>query len=152
MMKKFRLPRKTKKSLKGRFWLYPADENGNSLMAHPDRDQGDFQAMKEGIVKDMLMRENREERRAYRQKLNNPITVTDDTLKMYVDDVFGKDFRYSSYQTLLDAKNDPIAIRAYYHFINAYQLAENDDHFSTNICCLAVDEARRLLKMKRKKI
>ena len=30
-MKKFRIPRKTKKFLKKGLWLYPADEKGNEL-------------------------------------------------------------------------------------------------------------------------
>ena len=37
-MKKFRLPRKIKKKLYG-LWLYPKDEKGNSLMAHPKTSQ-----------------------------------------------------------------------------------------------------------------
>ncbi len=32
-MKKYRLPRKEKKSLNRDFWLYSADEKGNSLVA-----------------------------------------------------------------------------------------------------------------------
>jgi hypothetical protein len=47
-MKNFRLPRKEKKSLKREFWLYPADEKGNSLMALPNRIQEDYEAMKIG--------------------------------------------------------------------------------------------------------
>lgn len=31
-MKRFRLPRKIKKSLKGELWLYPANEKGNQLL------------------------------------------------------------------------------------------------------------------------
>jgi hypothetical protein len=40
-MNKFRLPRKTKKSLKKTMWLYPPDEKGNSLMAWPAKSQED---------------------------------------------------------------------------------------------------------------
>lgn len=52
-MKKFRLPRKTKKKLKG-IWLYPKDEKGNSLMAFPKRNQKDYTALKKGIVRNIL--------------------------------------------------------------------------------------------------
>ena len=53
-MKQFRLPRKIKKSLKGNLWLYPADEKGNSLIAHPTNSQEDYLAIKQGIVKNLL--------------------------------------------------------------------------------------------------
>jgi len=50
-MKQFRLPRKIKKSLKKGLWLYPPDEEGNSLMASPARYQEDFMAVKMGIAR-----------------------------------------------------------------------------------------------------
>ncbi len=53
-MKAFRLPRKTKKKLKGTIWLYPADERGNSLMAWPTRLQKEYDAVKKGIVRDIM--------------------------------------------------------------------------------------------------
>lgn len=52
-MKKFRLPRKEKKSLKRGLWLYPADKKGNSIMAHPKRTQEDYDAMKKGVLRNL---------------------------------------------------------------------------------------------------
>lgn len=59
-MKKFKLPRLEKKKLKKELWLYPADENGDSLMAFPSRNQADYEAMKKGIVKRIFDRKSPE--------------------------------------------------------------------------------------------
>ena len=52
-MKKIRLPRKTKKKLKG-IWLYQKNERGDSLMAFPKRNQKDYTALKKGIVRNII--------------------------------------------------------------------------------------------------
>jgi len=53
-MKEFRLPRKTKKSLKG-FYFYPLDTKTNSyLMAWPWKYEKDYRDYKAGIVKDLM--------------------------------------------------------------------------------------------------
>jgi hypothetical protein len=55
-MKKFRLPRKIKKTVKkGGMYLYPMDEKEKTfLMAWPTENQKDFDAYKSGVVKSFL--------------------------------------------------------------------------------------------------
>jgi hypothetical protein len=150
-MKRFRLPRKIKKSLKGNLWLYPADEKGNSLMAFPARSQEDYTALKKGIVRNLIDPKNAKARRkAFKEKLNKEITVSDGELKSYVDDIIREDLRISSYNTLIAARNNPKAIIAYYNFVNAYQLYEEGDESYGNICCLSLNKAEELLKKRKK--
>ncbi|MCX6183434.1 MAG: hypothetical protein NT150_16110 [Bacteroidetes bacterium] len=147
-MKNFRLPRKTKKSLKGEIWLYPRDKNGNSTMAFPCSKQEDYSAWKQGIKRNLMDEDDsKEKRKAYWQKLDKEISVSDKKLREYVDDIFREGLRNKAYQVLLDAKNEPKAIVAYYNFINAYQMQEEEP--SGNICCLAFDKASELLKKER---
>lgn len=149
-MKKFRLPRKIKKSLKKTLWLYPADSKGNSKMAFPRKYQQDFNALKQGIVRDIMQRRNREARRERQRNLDKEVIVSDDILRSYVDNIIRKDLRTSFYSTLLKAKNNPNAIVAYYNFVNAYQLVEQGEDSYGNICCFAFDRAIKLLKKPRK--
>jgi len=151
-MKRFILPRKTKKSLKGKLWLYPADEKGNPLMAQPNTSQEDYTAIKQGIVQNLLHRKGANtERKERRKKLNQEIMVTDDELRNYVNDIIRQDLRYSSYNTLIEAKNNPRAIIAYYNFVNAYHLLEKGEDSSGNICCLAIALAKDRLKAEKTK-
>jgi hypothetical protein len=146
-MEKFRLPRKLKKRLKKGLWLYPNDENGNSLMANPHRSKKDFQAYKKGVLENLIDDANsRKRRKEYRRKMNKEVIVPDEELKKYVDDIFRKEVRRSSYETLLSAKNNSRAIIAYYNFINAYQLMEQGQGSYGNTCCMSVDLAKDLLK------
>lgn len=150
--KRFRLPRKVKKHLKGNFWLYPADERGNSLMAFPARYQKDYSAMKKGILRNLMDRKNaKAKRKAYREKMDKENIVTDEELKIYVDDIFREDIRTSAYNKLIAAQNDPNAIIAYYNFVNAYQLYKAGNDSYGNICCLALDRAEELLKKGKRK-
>jgi Na+-translocating ferredoxin:NAD+ oxidoreductase RnfG subunit len=111
--------------LKGNFWLYPADENGNSMMAFPSKSQEDFTALKKGIVRNLIDPKNAKARRkAFREKLDKETIVSDEELKRYVDDIIREDLRTSSYRTLIDAKKNPKAVLTYYNFVNAYQLYE----------------------------
>lgn len=151
-MKKFRLPRKTKKALKGNLWLYPADEKGNSLMAHPTKYQKDYSALKQGVVRNLIDPKNsRARRKAFREKLDKENYVTDEELKSYVDDIIREDLRNSSYNTLIKAKNNPKAVKAYFNFVNAYQIFSAGKDSYGNICCLAIDSAKELLKETKKK-
>jgi len=146
-MKAFRLPRKEKKRLRG-LWLYPADEKGNSLMASPKRSQKDYTAVKNGEVRNLLYGSRKRSKERYTE-LSVETTVTDEKLKEYVDDIFREDLRASVYRTFLEAKNHPKAVRGYYHFVNAYHKHQEDDRSWGNTCCLALDTARDLLKVKR---
>jgi len=151
-MKRFRLPRKIKKSLQRNLWLYPADEKGNSLMAIPTKYQDDYTALKKQIVRNLIDPKNAKARRkAFREKLDKETFVSDEKLKRYVDHIFREDLRTSSYNTLISAKNNPKAIIAYYNFVNAYQLYERGDDSYGNICCLSLDKADELLKKRKNK-
>ncbi len=57
-MKKFRLSRKIKKTLKGKFLLYPPDEKGSRQMAFPSKNQEDYDAVKKKIVSDLFRNES----------------------------------------------------------------------------------------------
>jgi hypothetical protein len=145
-MRTFRLPRKTKKRISGKCWLYPADEKGNRLWASPDKNQTDYSAMKQGVVKDLLNdSKRRAERKRERVILDTKIEVSDDLLRKYVDHVFIDHYRSYAYNTLLRAKNNPKAVIAYYNFINAYQLNDNDNSYG-NTCCMTVERAGSLLR------
>ena len=52
-MKKFRLPRKIKKSLSKGFYLYPADSSGGRMWARPHKSQEDYDAAKFGVLENM---------------------------------------------------------------------------------------------------
>lgn len=150
-MKQFRLPRKVKKSISGKLWLYPADEKGNPLMASPTRSQEDYSAIKIGIVRNLFDQEDSKARKKeMREKLDKENFVADEELKRYINEIFREGIRDSSFDTLIAAKNNPKAIISYYNFVNAYQLYENGDESFGNICCLSLDKAKELLKKKRK--
>ncbi|MDO6737542.1 hypothetical protein [Wenyingzhuangia sp. 2_MG-2023] len=142
---KFRLPRKTKKKLEGKLWLYPADKDGNRLMAFPKRNEEDYIALKKGIVKDSFSRINKLERKIFHEKLDRENYVSDTILKEYVDDIFREGYRGRSYEILIQAKKKPKAVKAYFNFLNAYQLSMEGESLE-NICCLAVDNAKELIK------
>lgn len=149
-MQKFRLPRKIKKQLKGQLWLYPADDKGNSLMAWPHKDQKDYAAIKQGIVRNLFDPKNtKSKRKKEREKLDKEIMVTDEELKIFVDEIFAEKYRNPSYDTLIKAKTNPKAIIAYYNFINAYNLNKKGEESYSNTCCMAVDLAKELLKRKK---
>jgi len=149
-MDKFRVPRKTKKALKNTMWLYPSDEKGNSLMARPAKSQEDYTAVKKGIVRKFPDR-TKAERKKFIDELDKEIFVDDHVLKTYIDDIIREDIRNSSYNTLIEAKNNPKAVKAYFNFVNAYHLYVKGNDSYGNICCLAIDSALEYLKPKRKK-
>lgn len=49
--RKFRLPRKTKKKLKKRFYTYPKSERNTYLLAWPYRIEKDYVACKQGLLR-----------------------------------------------------------------------------------------------------
>ncbi|MEO0551694.1 MAG: hypothetical protein AAF149_00750 [Bacteroidota bacterium] len=80
---KFRLPRKEKKSLRRGFWLYPSDDKGNSLMASPRRCQKDYDAMKEGILRNLMdSKKLKEGARRQAAKLDPEIIIPDETMRL----------------------------------------------------------------------
>lgn len=152
LTKPFRLPRKVKKKLKGNLWLYTADEKGNSLTASPTRLQKDYSALKKGIVRNLIDNKNaKAKRQAYREKMNKENVVSDEQLKLYVNDIFREDIWKSAYKTLIAAKNHPKAVIAYYNFVNAYQLCEAGEDSYGNVCCMALDRAEDLMRNRKRK-
>ena len=150
-MKQFRLPRKIKKSLKKGLWLYPPDEKGNSLMASPAKSQEDFMAVKKRIARNLFdVKESKLRRTKLQKQLDKEVIVPDEELRNYVGEILREDIRNSSYNKLIEAKNNPKAIVAYYNFVNAYHLYKEGDTSFGNICCLAVDRAKELLNEREK--
>ncbi|WP_373056718.1 hypothetical protein [Zunongwangia sp. H14] len=146
-MARFRIPRKLKKELKKGFWFYAPDENGSSLYASPARDIDDFKAYKKGMLSNLIDKHGSRQRLLeFRRKINKVTFVPDQELKRYVDDIMRKDLRNASYQILLEAKKHPRAVIAYYQFINSYQLVEQGEDSYGNICCMAIDRAKELLR------
>ncbi len=150
-MEKFRVPRKLKKKLKKTIWLYPSDKKGNSLMAWPTRSQKDYTALRKGVVKDIMAGSTKATRKKEKEMLARPIEVKDEELRTFVDEVFAEEYRNSSFNTLIEAKKNSKAIVAYYNFINAYYLIQKGEDAYGNVCCMAVDHAKQLLKLKGKK-
>ncbi|VAW11317.1 hypothetical protein MNBD_BACTEROID03-286 [hydrothermal vent metagenome] len=147
---KFKLPRKKKKFLKKGIWLYPADKNGSSLAAWPATDEKDFLAFKKGLLRKLFQR-NKKRSKEYFATLDKEITVSDETLRMYVNDIFAKNYRQSAYDTLREAKMKKSTIKPYYHFINAYHLHQEDEDSYSNACCMSVDFAKKLIRDSKKK-
>jgi hypothetical protein len=149
-MDKFRLPRKIKKELNKSMFLYPPDAKGSSLMASPARIPEDYVALLKGIVK-RFPDTTKSERKLFHAQLDKEIFVDDQILKTYINDILRDNVRISSYYTLIDAKKHPNTIKAYYNFINAYHLYNKGDDSYGNICCMAIDHARELLKKHRRR-
>lgn len=154
-MKIIKLPRIEKKRLKKGFWLYPKDKNNCRRMAFPHRYEEDYFAMKQGILTNLKDKteDEIEQRRKEREELDREIYVDDRELLEYVEDVFHKDYVFSSYNILREAKEHKKAKIGYFNFINAYHKSKEVDSF-TNVCCMAVDFAKDLMKstkLKRKK-
>lgn len=57
--------------------------------------------------------------------MDSEIYVSDEELRQFVNEIFAKEYRSSSYQILLDAKKNKKAKVAYFNFINAYILMKN---------------------------
>ncbi len=143
--RKFKLPRKKKKFLKKGIWLYTPDENGNSLSARPYNDEKDYIAYKEGRLRKLFDR-NKNESKDIRKRLDNEVIVADEILLSYVNEIFSKQYRRSSYETLIRAKKSKKAVVTYYNFLNAFSIYKNGNDSYANICCMAVDLATDLLK------
>ena len=120
-------------------------------MAFPTKNQQDYDAVKKKIVNDLFGDENKKaERKQLNLMLDKPVLVTDEELRLMVDETIAEKYWTSSYSTLTAAKNNPKTIVAYYNFVNAYNLSKPEDSFA-NICCLAVDNAKSLLRKHRVK-
>jgi hypothetical protein len=124
-----KIPRKLKKRLNKILWLYD-----NGIVAFPTLYEKDFIAYKNGELHDILTTTKEEKQEM--KSLNDFISVSDEELKIYVDDIFAEQYRAESYRKLLKAKNT----KYYFNFVNAYNLYKNGQDSYANICCMAVDE------------
>ena len=116
-------------------------------MASPARNKEDLEAYKSGELRNLLNdNRSKQERKEENSKLDKENYVSDQTLRKYIDDIIRKDLRTSSFHILREAKNSKKAVRAYFNFVNAYELFESGEESYGNICCLAIDHAKKLLR------
>lgn len=145
--KKFRLPRKIKKKISHKIFLYPKDSRGEMLMAWPLFNQEDYDAVKNGVAKDIAHRTKAQIKAdsiKWKEIYHQPIEIDDETLSKMVDDVFSIEYRKSALSMLLRAKTHPVAIEDYYTFINSYNLGK------TNISAMCYDGLEMNLKKSKK--
>lgn len=146
-IKKFRLPRKIKKKISHKIFLYPKDSREGMLMACPLFNQEDYDAVRKGIAKDILNKTKaqiKEDSIKWKETYHQPIEIDDETLSKMVDDVFSIEYRKSALSMLLRAKTHPVAIENYYEFINSYNLGKN------NISSMCYDGLKMNLKKSKK--
>lgn len=146
-IKKFRLPRKIKKKISHKIFLYPKDSHGEMLMAWPLFNQEDYDAVKNGVAKDIAHRTKAQIKAdsiKWKEIYHQPIEIDDETLSKMVDDVFSIEYRKSALSMLLRAKTHPVAIEDYYTFINSYNLGK------TNISAMCYDGLEMNLKKSKK--
>jgi hypothetical protein len=95
-------------------------------------------------------RNSKARRREFRERLNMTVYIPDEQVRANINSLIRKDLQMSSYNTLIEAKNNKHAVIAYYNFVNAYNIyAAGNDSYG-NICCNAIDRAKDLLKRRRK--
>jgi len=146
-IKKFRLPRKIKKKIANKIFLYPKDSREGMLMAWPLLNQEDYDAVKNGIAKDIFHKTKAQvktESIKWKETYHQPVEVDDETLSKMVDEVFSAEYRKSALSMLKRAKFHPIAIEDYYTFINSYNLGK------TNISAMCYDGLKMNLKKSKK--
>ena len=86
--------------------------------------------MKTGEVRNGLAGSRKSSRELYAE-LSTEITVPDEKLKEYVDDIFREDLRVSAYRKFLEAKTHPTAVRGYYH-LDRKSTRLNSSHVRTS--------------------
>lgn len=150
-MKNFRLPRKTKKKLGKKFFLYPPDAQGNRQMAFPKRSQKYYDAVKSGLAKNLFLytkAERKARHEEFKEKYLKPVSVSEEKLKKMVNKVFAEEFRYKAYMMLLRAQKHPVAFEQYYIFVNAFNLNE---HNTAAMCYDGLIEKLKNPKYKKRK-
>lgn len=146
-IKKFRLPRKIKKKIANKIFLYPKDSRGGMLMAWPLLNQEDYNAVRNGVAKDMLHRTKAQMKAdsiKYHETYHKPVEVDEATLSNMVNEVFSSEYRKKALSMLIKAKIHPVAIEDYYTFINSYNLGK------TNISAMCYDGLEMNLKKSKK--
>jgi len=142
---KLKIPRKLKKKLKKGLWLYPKDENGNSLMASPTESRKDLYAYRKGILRNLNSRFGRRKRiNEMMAKLKPEIYVTDEELKDMVIELSIPESVDEIYNILIEIKE--IDIKLYFEFINAYNLYKGGDNSYGNICFMVFETAKMVIK------
>ena len=140
---KFRVPRKKKKKLNGIF-LYPQDEKtGGSLMASPKRYQDDYTAYKQNVLRSMFDKTNAELKAGqdqFKTDFCSPNYMSDEELKIAIDEIFGEEYRDHAYSIFNRAKQHDVAKESYYIFVNAYNMTKAGSDKSLT-CCMSLDSA-----------
>lgn len=151
-MTKFRLPRKIKKKIRSSFFLYP-EVDGGSIMASPRKNQEDYNAYKQGVLRNFLDKTKAERKKSAEEwslKFKTPVEITDKELLEAVNDIFAEQYRKESYSILLRAKKHPIAVVDYHIFVNAWNLIKKGEDYG-NTACMSIDGARdNLMRMRPK--
>jgi len=145
---KFRVPRKIRKKIGKKIYLYPPDKDGNSLMAKPLENQRDYTAFLQGILRTPFHFTKAEQKQMsieWNAKFNKVVEISDEELLEAVNNIFGEDYRDNAYNVLLRAKSHPIAISDYYTFVNAWGLIQNGERYG-NVACMCIDSAEDNLK------
>lgn len=141
-MKKFRVNRKDKKKIKKLSMLfYPKDKDGNSLSAHPLSRQRDYDAYKRGELESLMGTKKEQSLRMKEMNLilDKETVMTESELLDAVNDVFAKEYREHSYNSLLRAYNSTNKKKYYYNFVNAYLEAKKGRTSYFNTCCITID-------------
>jgi len=131
-----KIPRKLKKKIKKHIWLYPLKDGGYKL-ASPTKTEEDFIAYLNGELHNIMDGVNNKKDK---MDIDNEISISDDILKKYVDNIFAEEYRDISYRKLIEAKTNDIM--NYYRFINAYNKSKEVDSY-VNICCMIVDDIKK---------
>ncbi len=114
-------------------------------MANPTRSQEDYDAMVMGKLRDLGARSDSTRSLDF-TRLDRPVEIDDEILKKYIDEIFRRDLRTYAYHIYRRAHNSSTAKKAYYQFINAYELSNGGREGYGNICCLTLDLAEDLLR------
>ena len=151
---KFRLPRKIKKKLTRKMFFYPSDKDGNSLVGYPTKNQEDYNAYKQGILRQpfkFTKAERKAKSIAWDKKFRQPCELSDKELVEAVNSVFAQEYREDAINTFRRAKNHPIAIEDYHIFCNAIKHTQNGDDCSITACMLLDGAKDNLMRSKPRK-
>lgn len=140
-MKPFRIPRKTKKYLKGKMFFHIDNQQ---LMAFPLNSQEEYLLFKHGKLISMMEMYKKSERTNYIKEIfKNPcICISNDKLREIVDEIFIDSYRNTAYNKLINAKTNvnPGIYKYYNAFVNAYMITKSGEADLSNTCCMIVDD------------
>lgn len=135
MSKKFRIPRKIKKKLKGNMLFYPPMKDGSRIQANPRRSQKDYTAWKQGVLSDLWENRTKAEMKArseaWDKKFRQPCELSEEELLEAVNKVFAPEYRKLAFSVFKRAKDHAVAHDDYTTFCNAWKHTQNGDDCTT---------------------